>query len=183
MVGYASSLPSARYIEPNHFESWSAGEPCEKACFDRGGGVLEARTTEFGCGYEVDRKDRFWLTGPAGPPITFEFVLIATAEIEGEGRVDGLVLKGAPLVYETFILSASGSGQAVVPLTYAPGETFEVFSTLSATRPEGRIGSAHALGRVAFRGLPPGHHVVGCDYELPVPAARVSWGRVKGSYR
>jgi hypothetical protein len=180
---YSTSLAAAHYVGSNQFVEWSAGEFCSRACFDRARGVLEARTIESGCGYEVHRSDHFWLIGPLGPPITFELVLTTTAEIEGDVRVDGLLLRETPLTYDGVGLTASGSGQAAIVIQQSAEEEFDVLTTLTVTRPEGHTGSGHGLATIAFRGLPPGYRVFGCDFELPVPAGPMTWGRLKASYR
>lgn len=70
-----------------------------------------------------------------------------------------------------------------IALAPVPGEEFEVAASLDLAAAQ--FVAVTTSGAISFAGLPPGAAIQSCQgYAGPVvPAARSSWGRLKGAYR
>jgi hypothetical protein len=137
----------------------------------------------------VDLIDDYRLVGASpGQSLPCQAILFVTGlvraqadlwiELGDESNPTGSV------AWSTSTPGASQSGQVVLPLTLVEGQPLRLRATVraDATNLDGALTSADAVLR--FAGLPRGVSVTSCRaYDLPVPAATATWGRLKATYR
>jgi len=187
-VGYPTALPSATVAYGQNgpeFVPWEAGQACPDMCYDLPHGRLEVTGYNYLYGHStaaVHVADDYVVSGPAGPPLAFEAVLVLDAEIQVEGyayaafAVEGF---GEKLM----ALTATGQELASIPILIVPGSKFRVDAWVHA---EGGHydGSGHSKATIRFRGLSSGYVITSCQgYDLETPAIPASWGGVKALYR
>ena len=187
-VGYLVATPTATVTYDQNGPTtipWEAGQACPGMCYDLPHGRLEVTGYNYLYGHEtasVRVSDEYVVSGPAGPPLAFEAVLVLDAEILVEGHasasfaVEGFGEKG-------MTRTATGQELASIPVSIAPGTNFRIDASVYA---EGGHyeGSGHSKATIRFRGLSPQYVVTSCQgYDLETPALRSSWGGVKALYR
>lgn len=184
-VGQNGNDPAAQYGVQG-FAPWSAGMNCTTGCYDLPAGVIAAmaHANPYGGSIAgVSVSDVYTLTGPAGPPRTFQASLVMTADVGANTGYRAAII-GPGLVADG--VASLGSGTATIDVTAAPGSSFVIMMSLDAGGDNGAHGYADvvARGNLVFSGLPAGYGIVSCqNYDQPTPASRPSWGRVKALYR
>jgi len=169
---------------------WQSGQPCPNACYDLQHGRVEAhRSVITGghtrCDNAVGARDTLRLAGPDGPALSFEAVLLVQCTIvDGGSAVAALLSPGGPFRQ----YSASVNEELVLPLSVAPGGSFEIYVGLSASNASpccvSGSGGADITADLRFRGLPADYWLVSCSgANAPVPASVATWGGVKALYR
>lgn len=164
---------------------WTVGTTCQTGCYDLPAGALAARgaaNTVGGCGSNVQVSDVYQILGPPGPALAFEAVLFIHADLAPYTAAGGTIESGA----QSATVAATPNGEAAIPLSYAPGQSFLVRTSLNAGGFDGAYppGQVIATGMIRFRGLPATYSVVSCqNYDVPTPARPLSWGGVKALYR
>jgi hypothetical protein len=169
---------------------WTAGQGCPYACYDARRGVLVASgTTTSGsdCQYGPQMIDRYQLVGaPRGVPIAFQAVLGVHGSIVGAGEIHGTLIDGHGASSHESWSTTQVDGAVILAIQSMAEETFELRAVLIAQGGgAGAAGSsAAATADLRFSGLPEGVTVVSCQgYDLPVPVAGSTWGRIKATFR
>jgi hypothetical protein len=164
---------------------WTAGTPCDNACYDLPAGTLAARgvaDTQGGCIGAARAQDVYEIVGPAGPPLAFEAVLQVHAELAAFTSYVASIDAGG----ESAECNVGPDCEAAIALSYAPGMPFLLMAEALAAGDKGSHpeGVARVTAQIRFRGLPAGYSIVSCqNYDLPTPAMPSSWGGVKALYR
>lgn len=172
--------------------------------FDMAAGVFDVSSSAGTRGIaELEPRDTYTIEGlPPGTPVSF------IARLHGSGRTrqqcgpPGTPCSAAGLVVRIWDIpgntmfwalgnptgSATGSGNADLPLVRYAGQPFELFMDVTANSYAPTplvIASVSGEAVISFLGLPPGAIVTSCKGYLlaPVPTTRDSWGALKIRYR
>jgi hypothetical protein len=183
-----ATTPTARYGGG----TWTAGTACPGACYDGPNGTLHAEFAPSihdnpkSCIVDLVFADDYQLVGGTpGMSYPCEARLLAAVAIADTGGVVAVLddaANPAGGVGKSWNRPGPAAGSIVLPLVLIAGQPIRLEAELLLTGfPAGNV-TANAVLR--FAGLPQGVSVTSCRaYDLPVPAATATWGRLKATYR
>lgn len=181
-------------------QAFATSDDCFRYGFDLPAGTIAVKHCG-GLGQTwVKARDQFDITGvPSGTNVS----VFAELWVDGEiisygcgssgcyGHLRSSLTSGGVASEQTLTrhMYAAGTepvhGGTVLPLTITAGQPVLLEYALAGYRSAGGNHGALGSGQLRFSGLPPGAAIVSCRgfSQLPVPALRSSWGRVKTLYR
>lgn len=187
IVDQLTSAPNGSVSQAFTIVPWQAGETCPFTCYDLPHGRLEATVEQLAlsnCSSAVLAHDTFRLVGPPGPSVSFEAVLQVECTVTDSGSATAAIF-GSSTQIANFLVS--GNVELVQPLAVDPNTAFPLqYAVVARTWRimDSGHGRAGITGDLRFRGVPAGYTITSCNgYDLPVPTAATSWGRLKAHYR